>query len=95
MWRGVYGEMSPYWTRISEAGFDIPAVLFLVDPILAWPMVDANSVPFVKRVVQLRKTRKKCYVCGRHVTVHEMHEVCGMCHEWNECGVRVATVNTL
>ncbi len=53
------GVWVPYWTCISEAGFDIPAVLFLADPTLGWPMVDANSVPIVKKSCSAKKNEKE------------------------------------
>ena len=45
------------------------------DPTLAWPMVAANSVPIVKESCSAEKNEKEM-LCGRHVIVHEVHEVC-------------------
>ena len=62
------GVWVPFWTRISEAGFDVPAVLFLADLtlsklqslwVVAWHGLPSHCK---ERVVQLRKTRKRCYV---------------------------------
>ncbi len=64
------GVRVPYWTRISEAGFDVPAVLLLADLTLsklqslwlvAWHGMPV-LFPIVKKELFSKEKRERCYV---------------------------------
>ena len=64
------GERVPFWTRLSEVGFDVPVVLILADPTLAklqslW-LVARHGFPTVSQcneeLFSKGKTGKICYV---------------------------------